>query len=275
MAAGSSATHRTALCFIGAGNMAEAIARGIISAGLLKHGQMAAVDPSPERLALFSRDLRIAGADDAALAAARSDCVILAVKPQKITEALTELKSGIHSGTLLISIVAAVSTRYIESILPPVRVIRVMPNTPMLVGCGASGMCRGNLASAEDMATARKLFGACGKTVEVPENLMDALTSLSGSGPAYVFFMAEALAAAGQKMGLPKAEAELLARQTIIGAGKMLAESTDSAVELRRKVTSPGGFTEAAIQTMEARGFGALMEAALAAAQERGRQLAR
>ncbi len=267
--------HRTALCFIGAGNMAEAIARGVIAAGIYKADDMAAVDPMTERRTLFSKQLSIACSTDAPLAAARSDCVILAVKPQKITEALTDLKPGIHSGTLLISIVAAVSTKYIESMLPPVRVIRVMPNTPMLVRSGASGLCRGSLASAEDMARARGIFGSCGVTAEVAENLMDAVTSLSGSGPAYVFFLAEALASAGEKMGLPKAEAELLARQTIVGAGKMLAESADSAAELRRKVTSPGGFTEAAIHSMEANGFPALMEAALSAAEQRGRQLAR
>ncbi len=266
---------RHSLCFIGAGNMAEAIARGIITAGIVPPAQIAAIDPSGERLDIFERQLHIQRGPDAALSAARADCVILAVKPQKITEALTELKRGIGPQTLLISIVAAVSTKFIESMLPPVRVIRVMPNTPMLVGSGASGLCRGTLATAEDMAAARKLFGACGATVEVPEHLMDAVTSLSGSGPAYVFFLVEALASAGKKMGIPNAEAELLARQTIIGAGKMLAESPDSPVELRRKVTSPGGFTEAAIQSMETNGFPALIEAALAAAQQRGRQLAR
>ncbi len=262
--------------FIGAGNMAEAIARGVLTAGLFPPEQMICADPSAARRELFSQQLRIQAVEDSALVAGRAQALLLAVKPQKIAESLAQIKPTLAAESLLISIVAAVSTRYIESNLSaPTRVVRVMPNTPVLVGAGASGLCKGARATDNDLAFARRIFGACGLALEVPENLMNAVTSLSGSGPAYVFFLAEALSAAGVKMGLDQPTADSLARQTIIGAGQLLAQSPDSAAQRRRQVTSPGGFTEAAIHSLESQRFFEVIAAALAAAEERGRQLSR
>ncbi len=267
---------RYALGFIGAGNMAEAIARGVLAAGVYKPDQIIAADPSSQRLALFRDALGTAVTEDSAKIAADTDVIMLAVKPQKIDEALAAISPAISSQTLIISIVSAISTTFIaNSLHQRPRIIRVMPNTPMLAGAGASALCRGIAATDADAAIARAIFASCGVAVEVPETLMDAVTSLSGSGPAYVFYLAEAMAAAGEKLGLAPAEAALLARQTIIGAGKLLERSPDSATELRRKVTSPGGFTEAAIKRFETDGFFQLMLAAMQSAQARGRELAR
>ena len=264
------------LGFIGGGNMAEAIARGGISAGLFKPTELYVADPSPERRELLAGELGIAATADSADVAGASESVLLAVKPQKIEEALKQIKSALNGSTLIISIVAAISTGFIEKQLGgAVRVVRVMPNTPVLVGAGASGISRGGAATDVDMRFAVSIFGACGTVVTVPESLMDVVTSLSGSGPAYVFYLSEALAAAGIRLGLPASDAALLARQTIVGAGRLLEQSEDSASELRRKVTSPGGFTEAAINSMAADHFTDVIAEALSAAVKRGKELSR
>jgi pyrroline-5-carboxylate reductase len=264
------------LGFIGGGNMAEAIARGGISAGLFKPAELFVADPSDARRSLLSSELGITATAESAEAAAASESILLAVKPQKIEEALRQIKPVLSASSLIISIVAAVSTSLIEKHLGSnARVVRVMPNTPVLVGAGASGLCRGSAATDADMQFAISIFGACGTVVTVPEAMMDALTSLSGSGPAYVFYLAEAMAAAGVTLGLPASEAQLLARQTIIGAGRLLEQSADSAAELRRKVTSPGGFTEAAINSMAAQRFADIIASALSAAVKRGSELSR
>ncbi len=264
------------LGFVGGGNMAEAIARGGISAGLFKPADIFVADPSPDRRKLLAGELGVAATADSAEVAGASHCILLAVKPQKIQEALEQIRPVLDESTLVISIVAAVSTGFIEKhLVSGVHVVRVMPNTPMLVGAGASGICRGGTANDVDMRLAMEIFGSCGAVVEISETLMDAVTSLSGSGPAYVFYLAEAMAAAGERLGLSSADAQLLARQTVIGAGRMLEQSKDSPTELRRKVTSPGGFTEAAIQSMETQKFAEIIAEALSAAARRGKELAR
>lgn len=263
------------LALIGAGNMAEAIARGILKSGLYSADQLIAADPSPERRSYFSRELGIRTVEHSAEAAGLAARLLLAVKPQKIDEALSEIRPVVRRGSLLLTIVAAISTGYLELRLgdKSVRVVRIMPNTPMLVGAGASGICTGAHATEADMQLARRIFGSCGLVVEVSEKLIDAVTSLSGSGPAYVFYLAEAMALAGENQGLPPDVAANLARQTIIGAGQLLAQSPDSPAELRRKVTSPGGFTEAAIKAFEAEGLPATVQTAMDAALQRGKEL--
>jgi len=264
----------TALGFIGAGNMAEAIARGVLRAGLYRAEELAAADPVEERQRLFSGELQISCTADSAHVAARSRIVLLAVKPQIITAALAQIRPALRPDTLVISIVAAITSGFIENALGGnVRVIRVMPNTPMLVGAGMSALAKGAKATEEDLAVAERIFNAGGKTTRVREELMDAITALSGSGPAYIFYLAEAMAAAGVKLGLGEAEANLLARQTVVGAAQLLGQAKDSPSELRRKVTSPGGTTQAAITALEAGDFMGLMARALAAAEKRGKEL--
>ena len=264
------------LGFIGGGNMAEAIARGCISAGLFKPAELFIADPSLPRRELLAGELGVAASAESAEVVAASESVLLAVKPQKIEEALRQIQPALNSSTLIISIVAAISTGFIEKQLGAgVRVVRVMPNTPILVGAGASGICRGSAATDADMRFAVSIFGACGTVATVPESLMDVVTSLSGSGPAYVFYLVEAMTAAAVSLGLPPSDAQLLARQTIVGAGRLLEQSGQSAAELRRNVTSPGGFTEAAINSMASQRFADIIAAALSAAVKRGAELAR
>ena len=264
-----------ALGFIGAGNMAEAIGRGILAAGIYPAEQMLAADPNPQRRALFSQQLHISALPDSASVAERCQTILLAVKPQMIGPVLEQLRPAIAPDVLVISIVAAVSTGFINRhLLPSTRVVRVMPNTPMLVGAGTSALARGKDATDTDMALATRIFGSCGVVLQIKESAMNAVTSLSGSGPAYVFYLCEALAHAGEQLGLSPADAQLLARQTIIGAGTLLAKSHESATLLRQKVTSPGGFTQAAIQNMEAANYFSLISSALQAAAKRGDELA-
>lgn len=257
--------------------MAEAIARGIVKSGVYRADQLIASDPSEDRRNYFSQQLGIATVAESTQAAGMAPRILLAVKPQKIDLVLPEIRPVLQVNALVMTIVSAVTTAYIESQLADksVRVVRIMPNTPMLVGAGASGICGGQLATADDLKLTEKIFGSCGVVVEMPEALMDVVTGLSGSGPAYVFYLAEAMAKAGEKQGLSPDVAAQLARQTIIGAGRLLEQSPDSAAELRRKVTSPGGFTEAAIKSFDAHGFFGLIEAGMNAALQRGKELSR
>jgi pyrroline-5-carboxylate reductase len=262
------------LGLIGAGNMAEAIARGVIRAGLYLPAQIQAADPSPSRRALFNDDLRVQCGEDCAAVAQTSQTVILAVKPQVMADALAQINAKITPDTLIISIAAGISCAFIESnLLPGVRVVRVMPNTPMLVGAGISGIARGAAATDADLIATEQIFRAGGKTVRIPESQMNALTALSGSGPAYLFFLAEAMAAAGVAAGLSDLDSKQLARETVIGAAELLKQSSDEPAELRRKVTSPGGTTQAAIETLQSGDFIGLMTKAIAAAERRGKEL--
>src|SRR5271170_5900280 len=264
------------LGFIGGGNMAEAIIHGVLRAGLFTPSDLLAADPSPERRNLLATKLGVKTIENSAEVAAQSTAISLAVKPQKIEEALGQIKPHISNEQFLISIVAAISTGFIQQHLAPgTRVVRVMPNTPMLVGAGASAISRGQHAMDSDVEFTWKLFTAGGKAIKVDESLLDAVTSLSGCGPAYVFYLAEAMSAAAQKMGLPVADADLLARQTIVGAGRILEQTTDSPGELRHKVTSPGGYTEAALRHMQTEEFFDLIAGAMKAAANRGHELAR
>lgn len=262
------------LGFIGAGNMAEAIARGVISAGLYRPTEIIAADISPQRRDLFADQLQIRCIQDAPAIVTQAQCVLLCVKPQQMADLLASIKDLLTDDHLIISIAAGISTKYIEAQLPGrPRVIRVMPNTPMLVGKGMSGVCPGLHATPDDLQLARKIFQSAGAVVEVKEDLMNAVTALSGSGPAYFFFLVENMIQAGIEMGLSPADAHLLATQTARGAAEILCTTTDSPAELRRKVTSPGGTTHAAISLMLERGKPQIIIDALKAAERRGREL--
>lgn len=268
------------LGFIGAGNMAEAIARGVIRAGLYESHQLIAADPSAGRRDLFLHELNIPCVAESRQIVAAAPVLLLAVKPQVIGTALEQIRPAVAPNTLILSIVAAISTGFIEkglasSSYPQPRVVRIMPNTPMLVGAGMSALAKGAYATDEDLLLAERIFSAGGKTVRTVEEQMNAVTALSGSGPAYVFFLTEAMAAAGPALGLSEADAALLARQTVIGAAKLLEASPDAPADLRRKVTSPGGTTQAAIEALQASDFFGVMAGALAAAQRRGQELSK
>jgi len=264
------------LGFIGAGNMAEALARGIVGAGLVKAREMLASDPDEKRRELFEDELKVPTTTDNQAVIEQAPVIIVAVKPQVFDKAVAPLAGLFGPKKLLISICAGLSTKRIEqAVAPGTRVVRAMPNTPMLVGRGMSAVCAGAAAKPADVAKAQRLLGAAGQVIRVPEDLMDAVTAVSGSGPAYFFYFTELLAAAGVKVGLTEEDARLLARVTFEGAAKLLAESAEGPEEHRRRVTSPGGTTEAAIKTFDALGLAKIVAAAVEAARDRGRELGR
>jgi pyrroline-5-carboxylate reductase len=267
-------TH--SLAILGAGNMAEAIARGVTRAGLFTPAQIVASDPSSQRRELFTRELNIRSTEDNREAVRGADIVLLSVKPQTMADVLAGLAPALRDDALIVSIAAGISTGFIERGLgagKPWRVVRAMPNTPMLVGEGMVAIAGGANVKHDDLTTARKLFESAAAVIEVPEDQIDAVTALSGSGPAYFFFLVEHMTRAGVEMGLSPQHAHQLAARTALGSAKMLLTSTDTPQELRRKVTSPGGTTHAAITHMESQGMPQIVVDALKAAQRRGREL--
>lgn len=261
--------------FIGSGNMAEAIMKGIISAKLYSADSIIASDIRSERLDFLKNDLSINITTDNKKLLSKSDIVIFAVKPQNIKDLLDSIKEDLTEKHLCISILAGVKTSFFEQAVEDVklRVIRVMPNTPALIQCGASALSKGTFASQEDLNTAKAIFDSVGKSVIVDEKLQDAVTGLSGSGPAYIFLIAETLIKAGMELGLDQDVANLLTKQMIFGAAKLLVESDKSPEELRKAVTSPGGTTQAAIEYMFNNSLPEVLANAVKRAAERSAEL--
>jgi pyrroline-5-carboxylate reductase len=266
------------LGILGAGNMAEAIVRGVLNAKRLTPQQIVAADVSPERRKFFQDELGVTAVDDNAQVAGRSRMVLLSVKPQMMQAALDGIGKVMSADSLIISIAAGISSKFIESALggrAAWHVVRSMPNTPMLVGQGMVGIAAGRHATADDLAAARRLFESAADVIEVNESQIDAVTAISGSGPAYFFFLVEQMIAAGIQLGLSAEQSRKLAAKTALGAATMLTTSPDSPTELRRKVTSPGGTTAAAIISMESHGLPQIVIEAIKAAEKRGKELGR
>ena len=264
------------LGLIGAGNMGEAIVRGILGAGVLQADEILAADPDANRRKLFEERLGIRTFVESGPVAEQAPVLLLAVKPQMFDKALVPVASLLGPDSLLISICAGIPTRHIEALAPTgTRVVRAMPNTPMVVGRGIAAIAAGSKATPEDLETAARLLGAAAEVIRVPETLIDAVTAVSGSGPAYFFYLVELLEAAGVEVGLSEEDAERLARVTFEGAARLLTESGEEPKALRAKVTSPGGTTEAAIRTFDALGFPKMVAEAVKAARDRGRELGR
>jgi pyrroline-5-carboxylate reductase len=254
---------------IGGGRMGEALVGGLLKAGLLSAADVRVVEPvEPRRTALV--DL-LPGIELAAEPGAAAGTVV-AVKPQDVGTACRAAAAA-GAGRVL-SIAAGVTIAALEADLAPgTAVVRAMPNTPAVVGVGASAIAPGTAAGDDDLAWAESLLGAVGTVVRVKEPLLDAVTGLSGSGPAYVFLVAEALIEAGVLAGLPRDVSTSLSIQTLLGAATLLAEGTDGPEALRAAVTSPGGTTAAGLRTLEQHGVRAAFLEAVAAATERSRQL--
>jgi pyrroline-5-carboxylate reductase len=262
------------IAFLGGGNMGEALIRGLLTAKTVTPSQIVVTDVRPERLDSVAKTFGIRTTGDNMKAVADADIVVLAVKPQQMSTVLAPLKSATSDLTLFISIAAGVTTARIEGELGGrAHVVRVMPNTPALVGAGAAALAKGAYATDDDLATAESILGAVGITVRVAERFIDAVTALSGSGPAYVFFVTEAMINAGVTAGLDEALARKLAIQTVYGAAKLLVESGEEPESLRRKVTSPGGTTEAALKVMNERKLTEIFVEAIQAAEQRSREL--
>jgi pyrroline-5-carboxylate reductase len=261
------------LGIIGGGNMAEAIVRGVLRSGLLSTGQIVVSEPRADRREVLSRSLSVACVDDNAQAAG-CPRLLLAVKPQIMADVLEGIAPVVTDQTLVISIAAGVRSTVLDNGLAGRgRLVRVMPNTPMLVGQGISALSAGPRASAADVAWAQNLFETAGQTVIVSEQMLDAVTAVSGSGPAYFFYLIEAMVDAGTAEGLPEDVAAQLAIHTCGGAARLLVETGESPADLRRKVTSPGGTTEAAIASLDAAGAQAALARAVHAAADRSREL--
>lgn len=262
------------LGIIGGGNMAQAIIAGVLRAGLLEPTHITVSEPDA---ALRDRigKLGVRAIWDNATTACDCDVLLLAVKPQVLAAALAEVRSHVSpQRPLLISIAAGKSTTWIESQLPAdARVARVMPNTPLMVGAGMSVLTPGRSATPDDLRTVHGIFAAGGQAIELPEALFDAVTAVSGSGPAYFFRLVELLQSAGERCGLPADAARQMATQTFIGAARLLAEEAVSPEELRRRVTSPGGTTAAALTSFDQDNWPEIIYRAVAAATQRGREL--
>jgi pyrroline-5-carboxylate reductase len=264
------------LAIIGGGNMGEAILKGLIAAQLLTPRQVTVTDVIEARLAYLRETYAVRALTDNAKAVAQAELIILAIKPQDMAQTVQGIAPVVHEPQVIISIAAGVPTVKIEAAFAkPVRVVRVMPNTPALVLAGAAGLCAGSRATSEDLDVVRTLFEALGKTVVVSEALMDAVTGLSGSGPAYIFVLIEALADGGVKMGLTREAALTLAAQTVYGSAKLLLETGLHPAELKDRVASPAGTTIAGLHALEEHGFRVAIIDAVERATLRSRELGR
>jgi len=251
------------IAFIGAGQMARALAAGFVEAGLVRGEQISASDPSPAALEEFAAAAPGASvADDNAAAVKKCDVVFLAVKPQQMAPVMEEIRPAASAEKLFVSIAAGVRLAALTEGLTADRVIRVMPNTPCMVGQSAAGYCLAPGATEDDGQFVGRLLESVGVAYLVPERLMDAVTGLSGSGPAFVYLVIEALSDGGVKMGLPRDTATALAAQTVRGAAEMVLKTGEHPAVLKDRVTSPGGTTIAGIAALEEGGLrAALIEA--------------
>ncbi len=261
---------------IGAGNMAEGIVAGVLRQKLLAPTQILVSDPVEHRRRLFAEHLGVAAAEDNRRVVAESRCVMLAVKPQSFDDVVRPIADAFTSDHLVVSIMAGLSTRRIAEAIgkPRLRIVRVMPNLPIRVGAGMAGLCGGEYATPEDVGFVCRLFEAGGRSVVLEdESLIDAVTAVAGSGPAYFYYVVEAIAAGGIEAGLPPADALALAEHTCLGAARMMIETNEPPAELRQKVTSKGGTTQAAIEHMDRAGVAEDIKQAVLAAFRRAREL--
>lgn len=261
---------------VGGGNMGEALASGMVNAAYARPEDVVVAEPLAARAGHLREKWGFRVVSDGAEAAPGADKVIIAVKPQALDAVLGGLKDALAHRPLLISVAAgAPTTRFTGILGDEARIVRVMPNTPALVGEGAAGLCAGGRASEADLSEAKRLLESVGRAVVLPESLMDAVTGLSGSGPAYVFQFIEALADGGVRAGLPREEAMTLAAQTALGAARMLLETGEHPGRLKDMVASPGGTTIAGLHALESGGLRAAVMDAVMAAARRSEELGR
>lgn len=265
---------RRRIGMIGAGNMAGALVRGLLVSGRVTKEQIRASDVLEEKRRALSDAHGIVVSDDNAAIASFADLCVLAVKPQVIAQAAATLADHLAPETLVVSVAAGVPIRALEGLLPHSRrIVRAMPNTPALVLAGATGLAASAGADARDLDAATALFEAVGHVVRVEEPLLDAVTGLSGSGPAYVMLVIEALTEGGVKAGLDRATALALATDVVHGSAKLLVETGEDPARLREMVTSPGGTTLAGLRALEARGLVAALVDAVESATKRSHEL--
>lgn len=262
------------IAFIGAGNMGEALIKGLLQAEHVRPDQVMATDIRMDRLEAIRKTYHIEALTSNREATTKAQILLLAVKPQVMDEVLTGLRGAVTEDHLLLSVAAGVRSAFIEARFSrPTRVVRIMPNTPALLLAGASAISPGQHATEEDLKITREVFEAVGRVVQVEEKLMDAVTGLSGSGPAYIFVFIEALSDAGVRMGLSREVATVLAAQTVLGAARMVLETGEHPAKLKDMVTSPGGTTAAGLHVLEQTGFRGIVMEAVEAATRRSQEL--
>ena len=262
------------IAFLGTGNMAEAMVKGLLRAGASAKEEIVCAEPRAERRAEISQRYGVAATASNAEAADRGDVIFLTVKPQIMSQVLDEVATVVDPKKLVISIAAGITTQAIAAQLGAgVRIVRAMPNTAALVGAAATAICRGAHATAADLEQARTLFETVGTVDVVDEGLLDAVTGLSGSGPAFLFLVVEALSDGGVKMGLSRDVATQLAAQTLVGAGRLVLETGEHPGRLKDQVTSPGGTTIAGMHALETGGVRGAFIQAVEAATIRSREL--
>lgn len=272
----SSASGHRRVGFIGAGKMATALAHGLCRAGFTTPDHILASDVVPAAREHFSRISGAKAVESNVDVAGKSEIVVFAVKPQQFKSVLTELKPHLTPRHLLISIAAGIPLETMADVLgKDRRLVRVMPNTPCLVGTSASAFCLGGTATAEDGKLVETLLSAVGIAVALPEPLLDAVTGLSGSGPAFVYVIIEALADGGVRMGLPRDVALRLAAQTVLGSARMVLETKEHPGALKDAVASPGGTTIAGLHELERGGLRGCLMNAVEAATRRSQELGR
>ncbi|MEW6572684.1 MAG: pyrroline-5-carboxylate reductase [Bacillota bacterium] len=259
---------------IGGGAMGGALATGLVKSGVIPQEALTVSDISNERLRRLEETLGVRTLQENMALASEADIVVLAVKPDIVAPVMEEIGPILRPEQTLISIAAGIPIAYIEKyIRQAVPVVRVMPNTPCLVGEGASAYALGSNAGLRDAVRVESVFASVGRTVRVKESLLDAVTGLSGSGPAYVYMIIEALADGGVKMGLPRETALLLAAQTVLGAARMVLAAGEHPAQLKDRVTTPGGTTTAGLFVLEDRGVRAALIEAVSAATRRSQEL--
>jgi pyrroline-5-carboxylate reductase len=262
--------------FVGAGNMGEALIKGLVESSLVPAEAIVIADSRAARAQQIAQQYGVRAAADNTALVRGADVVILAVKPQIMAPVLREIMPALTNRPLLVSIAAGVSTATIQAVLGKYpRLIRVMPNTPALVLEGVTAIARAEETDADDLETAQEIFTAVGRVVVLEEELMDAVTGLSGSGPAYVAIVIESLADGGVKMGLDRATAMTLATQTVLGAARLISETGVHPGALKDMVSSPGGTTIAGIAALEEGGIRTTFIRAVERATLRSRELGR
>ena len=268
-------TSNTKVAMLGAGKMGGILLQAFLNKGLFRPENIRATVQHPERAAALAKQWGVSVSTDNLAAARNSDLILLGVKPQTVPEVLAQIRPALTAKKTIISFAASVKTGAIEKAAGvDLAVIRAMPNTPSLLGCGATALCRGKFVTDEQLAVAEKVFASVGRTVTVDEKHMDAVTALSASGPAYIYIILESLAEGGVKVGLPRDIATLLAAQMALGAATMVLETGSHPALLKDAVTTPAGCTIDGILELEEGGVRVTLIKAVMRAAQRAKELA-
>jgi pyrroline-5-carboxylate reductase len=260
---------------IGCGNMGSTIAKGLIKKNLFNNRDVFICDKDKKKVAQLRKEIKATSMCPSSELAKKADIIILAVKPKDFDRILKKIARMVGTKKLVISVAAGISTSHIEYFLGPAPVIRVMPNLAVIVETGMSALCKGRFAKKQHLSLTEKIFRSIGKTVVVPETLMNAVTAVSGSGPAYIFEVMEDMIKAAMKAGLSKDISEELVKQTVFGSAKMVIAGKEAPSVLRDRVTSPGGTTEAALKHLKKHHFAAVLIEAIQKAKRRAKELGR